>query len=259
MNVFLKIDNSANVALTNRLEKLHKTDLPAAVRNTLNKAAFDMKQRTLLYSADRNFENRKKNFFRANSRVEMARGNNVSQMKSLVGFIHLNARYNNYAVLELQQQEFGGTIPKRTFVPTDAARKGESSSGEVKPKERLKNIRGIVDSTKIIAPTRRGRFIKAALRTGAWKMKGGSRNGAEVVNGYVIAGLRKKMLYKINSIARVGRNTVVNSTPVYSYDLGRSVGVKSTRFVRQALMITSRKLDDFFMQEAKRRFDFRIK
>jgi hypothetical protein len=94
---------------------------------------------------------------------------------------------------------------------------------------------------------------------GAWKIKGGSKNGAKVVNGYVIAGLRKKMLYKINSVAREGRNTVVNSTPIYSYSLGRSVGIKSTRFVRQALMITSRKLDDFFMQEAKRRFDFRIK
>lgn len=41
----LNVNTDATVALTNKLEKLHKSAFPVAVRSTLNSAAFDMKKR----------------------------------------------------------------------------------------------------------------------------------------------------------------------------------------------------------------------
>ena len=49
--MILNVNTDAVVALTNKLEKLHRSAFPVAVRSTLNSAAFDMKKDTILKSA----------------------------------------------------------------------------------------------------------------------------------------------------------------------------------------------------------------
>ena len=106
--MILNINNDKTVIFTNTLEKLHRSALPVAIRGALNKAAFDLKQKTMPESADKAFVNRSKNFFKANSRVAMAKGFDIGSMKSVTGFTEGRLRgSNNFAVQDLEQQELG--------------------------------------------------------------------------------------------------------------------------------------------------------
>lgn len=239
MAVTININSKAVVAFTNKLEKMRKSDLPLAIRGTLNKAAFNVKQVSMPHSAETHFEKRKPNFFKANSKVQMANGFEVKSMRSVVGFVSTNLEYNNYAVQELEQQEHGGYIPRRSFVPTDEARAGGSHSKPVRPNTRLKSIRNIVKASDMSGSSRRQKFIKAALKAG----KG----------GFVLAGLRKPMLYMIQGIERENGRTVITKKAIYSYQDGRAVKIGSTSFMREATLNSASRLERYFIEEAKRR------
>lgn len=247
MSYFININSSAVVVFTNKLEKIRKSALPNAVRGTLNSAAFDVKQKTMPLSADKHFEKRSPNFFKANSKVQMATGYDVKTMKSTVGFVSHNLQYNNEAVRDLQQQEHGGEIDKRSFIPMDDARRGGNAT-PVRPTLRLKVIGGksksgglwgIPDVNKAAGKSRAEQYIKTAMYAG--------------VGGFIIAGRSNiRSLYKVNSIKRIGGKTVVKSTPFYSFKSGRSVRIrKDTHFMREASLRSANKMEDMFVKEAK--------
>lgn len=239
MNFFFDINLKANVVLANRLEKLRKSALPNAIRNTLNSAAFDVKQKTMPVSADKHFVKRKPNFFKANSKVFMAQGYDTKTMKAVVGFTPTNAEYNNFAVRELEQQEHGGSIPKRTFVPLDMARSGGSHSSQILPSNRLRVVKKIIHASKSSGRNRKEKFIRAAIAAGK--------------KGFVVGNLGKETLFRINGIKRVGKKTVISRTPIYSYKQGRSVKIrKATGFMREASMKSSKRLPEHFRREAMR-------
>lgn len=240
-NLFLRIDNKDVRAYTKTLEKMHRSALPGAIRETLSKTALDVKQRTMPVSADKHFENRKENFFKANSKVNFAKGWDVDQMKSTVGFSPSSAKYNNLAVSELQQQEYGGVINKRSYVPTDEARQGKTDSGEVAARYRLRSINEIVFANKQKARSRKQKFLFAAVNAG--------------IGGFVVAGLNKEMLYRIEAIKRDGRKTVVKAKSLYSYRKGRSVRIKhATGFMREASLRSAGNMEKFYIQEANKQF-----
>ena len=56
----LNINSDAVVKFTNTLEKLHKSGLPVAIRESLNNAAFDVKKRTMPKAAGDTFKERSK-------------------------------------------------------------------------------------------------------------------------------------------------------------------------------------------------------
>lgn len=245
----LKIDSSACVVLTAKLEKLHRSAFPSAVRGTLNKAAFDVKQNTMLKSAKHTFINRKENFFKANSSVDMARGYDVSMMKSAVGFVSSNLKYNNHAVKELEQQEYGGKIGERDFIPLDDAREGQSIRQAVRPGNRLRSIRGrmkgslrnIIDASKGPGIGRTQQFIKSALFAGA--------------GGYVIGNFGKRILYQIISVKkRRGQMIEIKKRKLYSVESRRSVKIQETGFMRRASNETASKINRFYAEEAQRQF-----
>lgn len=250
----LKVDTTACVKLTAKLEKLHKSAFPSAVRGTLNKAAFDVKQNTMLKSSRRTFVNRKENFFKANSNVTMAQGYDVPSMRSAVGFISSNLKYNNFAVKELDQQEYGGKIPQRDFIPLDEAREGNNVRQAVRPGNRLRSIRGrmqgtlrnIIDSSKGPGTSKSQQFIKSAIYAGA--------------GGYVIGNFGKQILYRIVSIRkRAGQMIDIKKTKLYSLKPGRSVAIRQTGFMRRASNETATKLTRFYNDEAQRQFQRFIK
>jgi hypothetical protein len=244
MNYTIDIDSSASIVFTNDLEKLRKSALPIAVRSTLNKAAFNVKQVTMPESADKHFVKRKPNFFKANSRVFMATGWNVGAMESTVGFISSNLQHNNQSVKELQQQEYGGEIQNRDYVPLDTSRQGNSSRSMVKPVNRLArlNLSKVVDVKKASGVSGKQKFIKSAVFAG----KG----------GLVKAGLgRKEILYRINKISREGNNTVISKTPIYSYQDGRDVDIKPEGFMREASYKSAKRLPEFYEMEAERQIN----
>ena len=239
----LNVNTDATVALTNKLEKLPKSAFPIAVRSTLNSAGFDMKKDTILKSAKDNFTQRKPSFFKANSRVETAKGFDVKTMSSAVGFTG-----NSQAVDDLEKQEHGGEINKRTFIPfggkggANPARSGNSYSKNIKPNARLKTMK-IVDSTKASGKSDKEKFIKSVIHAG--------------VGGFVL-GNTNNILWRVNSIKGMKKGEL-KLTPLYAFKKGRNINVKSTNFMKEATEVTTQKMDNFYLQHAQTQFEKALK
>jgi len=237
MPAILNINTDAVVKHTNTLEKLHKSALPVAIRGSLNSAAFDVKISTMPLSAKRAFIQRNKTFFKANSRVEQAKGFDVKTMMAVVGFIDNNLKGgNNFAVKDLEQQEQGGKIKRKSFIPTDVGR-GGSSAKLVRPMNRLSKINNIIDSTKASGNSRKQRFIRAAIRAG----KG----------GHVIGNFPNQKLYRITGIRKSSSGIKILSKGIYFFKKGRSIGVDPTNFMKLASLQSGKKIEQFFIKKAK--------
>lgn len=228
------------MVLTNKLEKLRRSALPNAIRNTLNSAGFDVKQKTMPVSASKHLVRRKPNFLEANSKVIMAKGYEIKSMRSVVGFIPSNAKYNNFAVRELEQQEYSGVIAHRTLVPLEFSRSGQSNAGQVLPSNRLRVIKNLIDSSKSKGRNNKEKFIKAAIHAGK--------------RGFVIGNLGKKTVFRITGVKRTKQgNIVISKVPLYSFSKGRSVRIKkATHFMREASYNSAKKMSMFYQREARK-------
>lgn len=231
----LNINTDAVVSFTNTLEQMHKSALPSAIRGALNKAVFDVKKNTLQKSADASFEKRQPNFFKANSKFENAKGFNVSTMKATVGMTENGLKGgNNYAVKDLEQQESGGVIKKKSFIPLAAARIGRSNSKNVRANARLSQINKIIESKNSPGKSARSRFVHAILAAG--------------VGGYVLSGSR---LFRVNSLKKTN-GKFMDKTALYDFKKGRSVRVSPTGFMKKASLQSAEKIEGFFVDEARR-------
>lgn len=235
MAIELNVDADAFVIYTNKLEKLPKSAFPNAVRGTLNGLAFDVKKNTMPDEADRNFTIRQRNFFKANSRVEMARGSNVDSMKSVVGFVALGG--SNQAIEDLEKQEHGGIIGGRSFIPTDFSRTGKSPQRLVARRHRLGNIKNVVRTDEAKGKTPGQKFVKSVVHAG----KGGHI-------------LHDDMLFRVDRLQRAGSNWKFKLTPIYSFKQGRSVRVSATRFMEKAVKRTTKGMEKMYFKEAERQF-----
>ena len=241
MSISININSDAAVRHTARLDRLHRSALPVAVRNTLNKAAFDVKKESMPSVAKKTFVERSPNFFKANSKVTPATGFNVSSMKATVGFVSKSG--NDKSVDDLEQQEHGGQIGGRSLVALKQARSGSSWNKRVRANLRMGKIRG-----KIIDPGKAGpknnvkkeqAFVKSAVHAG----KGGLIFG------------KKSVVFQIRALKRVKGNTIVKVTPIYSVERGRKARIKATNFMRKASLLSGNKMEQIFAQEAKKQIE----
>jgi len=237
--VILNVNADAVIRFTATLERLSKSALPVAVRTSLNSAAFDVKTDTMPIAADV-FVHRSPTFFKATSKVAPAKGFDINEMHSTVGFMpQSGAKESGGATKDLEQQEDSGTIEHRTFVPLAAARAGGSFNRNVSPKNRLKAIKDkIKDAKDSAGATDAAKFFSTAMFVG----KG----------GFVIAGKNKRMLVRINSIHREGGKTFVNSTALYSVKSGRQVKPKATHFMRIASLQSAKKIEGYYILAAQK-------
>lgn len=220
------------------LQKMTRSAFPVAIRSALNSTAFDVKKNTLQRQADLAFEKRSPNFFKANSRVQMAQGFDISTMRSVIGMSETGLKGgNNYAVRDLEQQEYGGEIKGKSLIPMNTAR-GGSKSKNVRPANRLSVIKNVVDARKAKGVSEKQKFVKSVLFAGP--------------GGYVLATRGSKtILWRVNSVVRTpGGNFKL--TPLYSYESGRAVSVTPTMFMRLASETSHKKLVDFFIIEAEK-------
>ena len=236
----LNINSKAVKEQTDRLRTLHRSALPNAVRNTLNDAAIDVKKNTMPESAKKTFIERKPTFFKANSKIDYATGYDVNSMKATVGFFSNNLKgSNNYAVKDLEEQEGGGTIDKKSFIPLPTSRKGNSINGLVKPNNRLAKIkeRGIINARNSKGKNIKEKFIKSAVAAG----KG----------GYVISG-KNKILFRVDSYQSnfKSKRTSIKVTPLYTFRRNRKVTVKSTNFMKTASLKSADKMNAMFIKQA---------
>lgn len=240
----IDINASASLEFTQLLEKMHRSALPNAVRSTLNAAVFDVKTNTMPVSAKGAFVQRQPNFFKANSRFENATGYDINTMKATVGMFpdKLRNAKNNYAVQDLEQQEHGGTVHKKSFIATELARKDKSMKSLVRPNARLSAIEKMIKSKDARGKNEKEQFVKSAYYAG----KGGFL-------------LYKNMLFKIDAQPKkIGKKskTIIKRTPIYSFVKGRSVHIESaTHFMSNAALQSGRKMPDFYAVQAQREID----
>ena len=237
------VDTNAVVIHTNKLEKLSKSAFPNAVRGTLNSLAFDVKGNTMPKSALR-FKKRQKNFFKSNSRVNMAKGSNLSSMKSEIGFIN-KAKTAESAVEELEQQEHGGKIDEREYIPVKSARSSKNNKRMVQKRNRLGTIgiKNIVKASKMSARNQGGRFVQAVAMAG----KGGFVQSK-------LKGKNTTMVWRVNSLSRT-KGGRFKLTPVYIVNESKSVKVKATHFMEKATKKTMQSADKFYIKQAEREFE----
>lgn len=242
MTKVLDVNMDAVVVFSNKLEKLNKTAFPKAVATALNSAAFDVKQNTMLKSSKKAFIERQRNFFRANSRVEMAKGMNVNNMQSIVGFRDLGG--SNFAVDNLEQQEYGGKINGKSFIPLDAARAGRSYKKKVTKRNRIgkSSRQPIVSSRRAKGVNPGQRFIKSVHFVGR--------------GGFVLS--EQGILWRVNSLKRT-RSGSLKLTAIYDYKKGRKVNVKAKGFMRKASIESGEKLEEYFIKAAKTQFNKALK
>lgn len=231
------VNTNASVVYAAKLEKLHRSAFPNAVREALNSVAFDVKQKSLLRSADAEFIRRQPNFFRANSKVDMARGWDINSMVSTIGMVSLNG--NNHAVDDLEQQERGGAISGRSFIPAagdgrkSAARAGDNFKRNIRRKARISGIGKVVNASGFAATSEMGRMAKASRAAG--------------IGGYILSG---NMLWRVNSFKSTSRG--LDITALYSYKKSRSVHVNATHFMEKASLSSMRAMDMFFIKAAQK-------
>lgn len=243
------------------LQGLHRSAYPTAIRASLNDAVFDVKTNTMPLKA-KVFKKRQPNFFRANSKFEKAQGFNVSTMKAVVGFFEnkLADASTNYAVKDLEEQEKGGTIKRKSLIAMRGARKNNKN---VKDDFRLKKLKGKkFVKTSSTGKNSRGqtinvrslkqRFIRAAIYAASKYGKNAFVLGGRNANG-------NKTLSLINEIRTGGRFTnryafELSRTPIYSVRKGRTTKVSATNFMKRASLETGAKMNVFFIKQAQIQF-----
>lgn len=238
------INTDAVVSFTNTLEKMGKTMLPDVIRGTLNDAVYDVKTKTMP-AASGVFIHRSKNFFKANSKFEKATGNNIGGMRATVGFFSNNLiGSSNYAVRDLQQQEKGGTIEGRSFIPLDSARTSGSHTKMVRPNARLNAIKRIVKAKNQKGKTKAEKFVNAVLKAGT--------------GGFVLSSNSNgdNILWRVDALkSNVKRKKFEPKlTALYDYSKDRSIKIKRpTHFMQKATIMSAKKLDGFFLVRANRK------
>lgn len=246
MSLSINVTEARNLVI--KLSKLHRSALPVAIRQAISKTALDVKQNTLISESRNNFTIRQKDFFKANSKVEFAQGFDVDKMRATIGMIEGGLRGgNNFAVQDLKAQELGGNIGGKSLIPLTTARAGGSMSKLVRPNARLAAIKRVVNSRNSKGKSKQEKFINAALKAGA--------------GGYVLGSPDKgeQILWRIDSINSSGKDKKIKKTPVYDYKKGRSVHVKGHHFMKNASLKSAKKLDDLFINEAKKQVEKYLK
>lgn len=250
----LDVNTDAVVAFTNKLEKLHRAAFPVAVRSALNSAAFDMKKNTLPSSAKDSFVQRKSSFFKANSKVVMASGFDINTMNAKVGFSGSSAG-KDQAIDDLEQQESGGDIKSRSFIPWKNARTSSNWNKSVKIMNRLSKIPlgNIVNAERVRFKghdrNQKQKFVRAAIM--AKKLYGN--------NAYVLSNVYGDGRQTLSRIDEVSTNLQTKQiqfkrTPLYSFKKGRNVNVKGKRFVKRAAHEAHIKISDHYVNAARAQF-----
>lgn len=214
------------VQLTNKLEKMHRSDLPLVVRQTLNDLAFDNKQNEIEDSFRSNFTIRKQNFIKSHTAANKSMNTfDISKMQSMSGVIKGKSTAGDM----LEIQEFGGNIPDRENIPLPPSRTSKSNAKLVSKRNYLNRVK-----PKNKKPIKTGRsLIQAAKFHGP---------------GSIL--LFDKVLIRVKNILKRG---FVRYTKLYSVEDNRTVHISKSPFLEQSGMKTSKKIFDIYSRNAIKR------
>jgi hypothetical protein len=158
-----KIDTDEVIKLTVKLQKLNRSALPSAARNTLNNAAFETKKQIPIQGQKKFKYTRNKGFLKSFSTINKANGFNISKMESKAG---LNGSKEKEVVDNLVSHEKGGILNKSKITPHDDARTGNSKSKKVRRKNyKSINAHDATPAYRSHKGTRKSKFVAAVMST----------------------------------------------------------------------------------------------
>lgn len=240
------INTQACVVLVNKLEQLHKSAFPLAVRGTLNAAAFDVKMRTLDESATKNFVRRSPTFFKRFSGVNRATGWNIDTMRSEVGMTAEGGGANELsartAVANMEVQDEGGKITDGLEY-LSASRSGGDPNRLVVGSKRWKKT-NVIRGNFTKSGTTKSRVIAAAYM--ALKEK---KLQAVVIKG-------RKFYRQVTAISKTKKGKIkITSKLIYAVRNSNQKPISATHFSREAAERTIPRIPMYFNVEAQKQID----
>lgn len=246
--IVFDVNKTEVINLSAKLERLHRSAFPSAIRNTLNNAAFDTKKH-LPNVAKTRFITRQKTFFKRFSTVEKAAGFDVNKMKSVVG---IDSRQNKELALNLVSQEFGGMVKGKKLIPHDDARVSNSQSKRVRSKNYLNKVR-VHDGTRAFKRhrgTRNSKFVAAVMST--------AKRGKKYM---MLRSGSKGMVYELTSVSTNVRSRKIRFKlkKLYSVRSNKTHTVRGQGFMKESANIATKQIDRNFKKNAEFQFHKALK
>lgn len=239
----LDVNNDELIKYTAKLEKLHRSAFPSAVRNTLNDAAFKHKQ-LIPKIAKQKFITRNPSFFKAFTTVNKAQGFNINTMVATSG---INSSKGSRVADGVEKQEKGGTIRGRKLIAHNDARTSRSKAKRVSKRNLLNkvNFHDATPAFRAHRGTRKSKFVAAIMSTAKsgkthMMLKTGSKGIVYQVTGISQNRNSKKVKFKIKKLYSV-RNT-------------KNTTVKGVNFMQISANLAQKKIPEFYKNNAEFQF-----
>lgn len=240
----LNVNNSAVIRYTEKLDRLSRSAFPVAVRQTLNDAAFDVKNRTLTKSADKNFTRRSPNFFKTFSKVEKATGFNVNSMRSVVGMSANGKQSAKTAINNMEKQEQGGVIEDGSIYLKDS-RRGSMNKGLVRKTNYYDRSKVVTGKSRVRrgGGSNRSKFVARAFRSLSDKKP------------MFFNSMRGNYLMQVRKIRRDKNGKLkITSSLLMKARKDKPARLKGTHFTKEAAMLTVRMIETFYVRNANKQF-----
>ena len=240
----LNVNDKTVIDLTAKLEKMHKSAFPSAVRNTLNDAAFETRKLLPTVGARQFKYQRNKSFLKTFSTVDKAKGFNVKQMHSTVG---IDATRDRVLADNLESQEFGGTVKGNKIVAHDKSRVSGSKAKRVSRRNAKDKVKAhnATRSYKAHRGSRNSKFVAAVMST------------AESGKNHMLLNYGNRgMIYEIKNISQNRKTRKINFKikKLYSIRNKNTSNVKPVHFMRASSSAASKGINDMYKKNAEFQF-----
>jgi len=238
------VNSEAAIQLTAKLGSLHRSAFPSAVRNTLNDAAFQMKKKEILNSAQKNFNTiRSKSLFTGRRVVvKKANGWDVNVLKSVVGFSDAGDASVRAAVEGLEKQETGGIVNTGSRY-LKGSRIKSSNSRKVK-RGNYYDRGNVISGRSKRGGTRKSKFVSRMYRS--YKEK----------KPFFMNTMKGNFLVRTVSFRKIKGNKIKTKLRFLMMSRDKTpVKIKPTRFMSKAGISASIKMPKMFKNNA----EFQIK
>lgn len=247
----LNVNNKEVIKHTARLEKLHRSAFPSAVRGTLNTMAFNDKQ-MIPKVAKKKFITRSPNFFKAFTTVQKAQGWSVNKMHSITG---INANKGSKVAKGLEAQEHGGTLKGRKLLTHQDSRVSKNRNKKVSTRARFDRRGGMHDATRALKShngSRSSKFVAAVMSTakaGKTDMLLRSKTN------------RNGIVYEVKNVSQniKTRKVKFRIKKLYTYRDNPNTKVAPTRFMSDSAKIIHKQVYNIYKKEAEFQFKKALK
>jgi hypothetical protein len=232
----MKIDvNSVElIKYSDKLEYLSKKALGYAIKNTLNNAAFDMKKKTILKSAEQNFDGFKSpNFFKKYTGVSKATESNINQMTAMVGIVPSSNSKVKKALDGLEKQEFGGDSDGFSYLKD--ARAGSKLDRYVSNKKYY-DKENVISGRSKGKSTRKSAFVARAYRA--------HKEGKTMF----MNNLKGNFLAEVKSFRKTKKGLKIKTKLLMKER--ENTKIKPTKFMSEAGEESQMKMPQYYIKEA---------